>query len=289
VPYPPGGAADQLARVISQEMGTRFDQKVIVENRPGAGAQVAMNVVKNANPSSLGTVLFLADSGAYSLNRHLYQRLNYDVATDLIPMTLAAKAPVFLLVNKDSPFKTVQDLVAAGQKQELTYGSPGMGTGTHLLGEMLRKETGARLVHVPYKGAGPALIDAVSGQIDFIFDVLTGSRGFLEDGRLRAIAAATTERSPLRPDVPTIAEAGIPNVAFTIWWGISAKAGTPDEDVARLTEQLTAVLKEDAVVKKFVDFGIQIEPSTPQEFADLIEHDAQAMGPTIKALEITLD
>lgn len=289
VPYPPGGAADQLARVISQEMGTRFDQKVIVENRPGAGAQVAMNVVKNANPSSLGTVLFLADSGAYSLNRHLYQRLNYDVATDLIPMTLAAKAPVFLLVNKDSPFKTVQDLVAAGQKQELTYGSPGMGTGTHLLGEMLRKETGARLVHVPYKGAGPALIDAVSGQIDFIFDVLTGSRGFLEDGRLRAIAAATTERSPLRPDVPTIAEAGVPNVAFTIWWGISAKAGTPDEDVARLTEQLTAVLKEDAVVKKFVDFGIQIEPSTPQEFADLIEHDAQAMGPTIKALEITLD
>jgi tripartite-type tricarboxylate transporter receptor subunit TctC len=154
---------------------------------------------------------------------------------------------------------------------------------------MLRKETGARLVHVPYKGAGPALIDAVSGQIDFIFDVLTGSRGFLEDGRLRAIAAATTERSPLRPDVPTIAEAGIPNVAFTIWWGISAKAGTPDEDVARLTEQLTAVLKEDAVVKKFVDFGIQIEPSTPKEFADLIEHDAQAMGPTIKALEITLD
>lgn len=178
IPYPPGGAADQLARVISQEMGTRFDQKVIVENRPGAGAQVAMNVVKNANPNALGTVLFLADSGAYSLNRHMYQRLNYDVATDLIPMTLAAKAPVFLLVNKDSPFKTVQDLVAAGQKQELTYGSPGMGTGTHLLGEMLRKETGARLVHVPYKGAGPALIDAVSGQIDFIFDVLTGSRGF---------------------------------------------------------------------------------------------------------------
>ncbi len=289
VPYPPGGAADQLARVISQEMGTRFDQKVIVENRPGAGAQVAMNVVKNANPNSLGTVLFLADSGAYSLNRHLYQRLNYNVSTDLIPMTLAAKAPVFLLVNKDSPFKTVQDLVAAGQKQELTYGSPGMGTGTHLLGEMLRKETDARLVHVPYKGAGPALIDAVSGQIDFIFDVLTGSRGFLEDGRLRAIAAATTERSPLRPDVPTIAESGIPNVAFTIWWGISAKAGTPDEDVARLTEQLTAVLKEESVVKKFVDFGIQIEPSTPQEFADLIEQDAQAMGPTIKALEITLD
>jgi tripartite-type tricarboxylate transporter receptor subunit TctC len=248
-----------------------------------------MNVVKNANPNALGTVLFLADSGAYSLNRHMYQRLNYDVATDLIPMTLAAKAPVFLLVNKDSPFKTVQDLVAAGQKQELTYGSPGMGTGTHLLGEMLRKETGARLVHVPYKGAGPALIDAVSGQIDFIFDVLTGSRGFLEDGRLRAIAAATTERSPLRPDTPTLAESGIPNVAFTIWWGISAKAGTPADEVTRLTEQLTAVLNAPEVVQKFVDFGIEIQPSTPQAFAELIESDATAMGPMIQSLQITLD
>ncbi|WP_341668082.1 Bug family tripartite tricarboxylate transporter substrate binding protein [Alcaligenes sp. SDU_A2] len=289
VPYPPGGAADQLARVISQEMGTRFGQKVIVENRPGAGAQVAMNVVKNANPAAMGTVLFLADSGAYSLNRHLYKRLNYNVATDLIPMTLAAKAPVFLLVNKDSPYKNVQDLVAAGKQQELTYGSPGMGTGTHLLGEMLRKETGTRLVHVPYKGAGPALIDAVSGQIDFIFDVLTGSRGFLEDGRLRAIAAATTQRSPLRPDVPTIAESGIPNVAFTIWWGFSAKAGTPADEVSRLTEQLTTVLKEPAVVKKFVDFGIEIQPSSPKEFAELIENDAQAIEPMIKSLDITLD
>ncbi|MDV2116131.1 Bug family tripartite tricarboxylate transporter substrate binding protein [Alcaligenes faecalis] len=289
IPYPPGGAADQLARVISQEMGTRFDQKVIVENRPGAGAQVAMNVVKNANPNALGTVLFLADSGAYSLNRHMYQRLNYDVATDLIPMTLAAKAPVFLLVNKDSPFKTVQDLVAAGQQQELTYGSPGMGTGTHLLGEMLRKETAARLVHVPYKGAGPALIDTVSGQIDFIFDVLTGSRGFLEEGRLRAIAAATTERSPLRPDTPTIAESGIPNVAFTIWWGISAKAGTPADEVTRLTEQLTAVLNAPEVVQKFVDFGIEIQSSTPQAFAELIESDATAIGPMIQSLQITLD
>lgn len=288
VPYPPGGAADQMARVISNEMHDKHGYTMIVDNRPGAGAQVAMSAVNSPNPAA-GTMLLLADSAAYSLNRHLYPRLSYNVKTDLVPLTLAARAPVFLLVNKDSPIQNINDLVKLGQTKRLTYGSPGVGSGTHLVGEMLRKQTGANVEHVPYRGAAPALIDAVSGQIDFIFDVLIGSRPYVESGRLKLVAAAAKERSPLRPNVPTIAESGIPNVDITIWWGIAAKAGTDPALLRRLSAHLVSVLKDPAVVKKFVDFGIEILPTTPEEFARLIEDDAQAYGPIIKALNINLN
>jgi tripartite-type tricarboxylate transporter receptor subunit TctC len=288
VPYPPGGAADQMARVISQEMRDKHGYTMIVDNRPGAGAQVAMNAVNNANPAA-GTTLLLADSAAYSLNRHLYPHLNYNVKTDLLPLTLAARAPVFLLVNKDSPVRNIDDLVKLGQTKRLTYGSPGVGSGTHLVAEMLRKATGANLEHVPYRGAGPALIDAVSGQIDFIFDVLIGSREYVENGRLRLIAAASRQRSPLRPNVPTIAESGIPNVDVTIWWGISARAGTEPALARQLAADLASVLKDPAIVKRFEGFGIEMLPSTPEEFARLIEDDAQTYGPIIKSLNISLN
>lgn len=287
-PYPPGGAADQLARVIAQEMEVRHGETIIVENRPGAAGQVAMNAVKNWSSSSR-TVLFLADIGAYSINRHLYKTLSYSVATDLLPLTLVAKAPVFLLVNKESPFRSVQDMVQAAKSQNLMYGSPGVGTGTHLLGEMLRKESGAHLTHVPYRGAGPALVDAVSGQLDFIFDVLIGSRGYLDEGRLRTIAVAGTQRSSLRPDVPTIAESGIENVALTLWWGISARAGTEPEIAARLAAQIADILKDRAVIEKFSGLGIEIEPSSPEEFAALIEHDARTLGAIVDSLDIELE
>jgi len=288
VPYPTGGAADQMARVIAQEMNEKHGYTMIVDNRPGAGAQVAMNVIKGANPAA-GTMLLLADSAAFSLNQHLYSRLNYDAKKDLIPITMAAIAPVFLLVNKDSPIQDVQDLVKLGKQKELTFGSPGVGTGTHLLGEMLRKKTGAQLMHVPYRGAAPALIDAVSGQIDFIFDVLTGSRAFIEDGRLRIVAAASPERNPLRPNVPTLTERGIPDVNFSIWWGIAARAGTPPEQVKQISGDLLTVLKDQAVVKRFVDLGIQIQPTTAEAFAQLIDKDAKTYGPIIKDLNIKLD
>ena len=287
VPYPPGGAVDQLARVLAQQMNDKQGYKVIVDNRPGAGAQVAMNTVKLSN--STDPVLFLADSGAFSLNRHLYSKLNYDVKTDLVPISLVAKAPVFLLVADKSPIKSVEDLVNTAKTTEQTYGSPGVGTGTHIVAEMLAKETGAKLSHVPYRGAGPALIDLVGGQIDFMFDVLIGSKGFLNEGRLRAIAAATPERTPLRPNVPTIAESGIKNVNFTIWWGIAAKAGTPKDVADRLQKDIVTAMSDKTVRKQFAEMGVEIETSSPEQFAALIEKDANTYGPVIKALDIKLD
>ena len=288
VPYPPGGAADQMARVIAQGMHERHGTTMIVDNRPGAGAQVAMNAVKMANPAA-GTTLFLADSSAFSLNRHLYPNLTYDVKTDLMPLTLVASAPVFLLVNKDSPIHTIGDLVRIGKEKRLTYGSPGMGSGTHLVGEMLRKETGANVEHVPYRGAAPALIDAVSGQIDFIFDVLIGSRDYIENGRLRVVGAAQTERSPLRPQIPTLAEGGVPNVAGTIWFGIAARAGTDPALARKLATELAGVIDDPAIVKRFAAFGMQMKSTTPEAFGKLIESDAQTFGPIIKSLNITLN
>jgi len=180
---------------------------------------------------------------------------------------------------------------AQGSKtvNQQTYGSPGVGTGTHIVGEMLAKETGAQLSHVPYRGAGPALIDLVGGQIDFMFDVLIGSRGYRDEGRLRAIAAATPERTPLRPEAPTIAESGIDNVDFTIWWGISAKAGTPADVVERLQKDIVEAMSDQAVHKQFEAMGVEIETSSQEEFAALIDKDAATYGPVIKSLEIKLD
>lgn len=287
VPFPPGGAVDSLARVLGQELDKKKGYTVLVENRPGAGSQAAMNAVTMGK--SDGSVLFLGHTGVFSLNRHMYSKLNYDVDRDLRPISLLAKAPLFLLVAKSSPIKSVQDLIALGKSRELAYGSPGIGTGAHIAVEMFRSKAGVQARHIPYRGAAPALIDLVGGEIDFVFDVLVGSKAFLQDGRVRAIAVAAAERSQLLPDVPTFREGGLEGMNFSSWWGLAVKAGTPDEAISRLHQDIVSAMASPAVVKQFADMGIEIQTSTAAGFGELIKKDAQTYGPIIKSLNIKLD
>lgn len=287
VPFPPGGATDQLARVVAQKLTEQHGYVINVDNRPGAGAQVAVNILKQA-PAD-GSMLFMGDIGAFSLNQHLYRKLNYDVARDMQPISLVGKAPLFVMVRKSSPFNSLQDLVNAGRAGDLAYGSPGVGTGAHVAAEMLRARTGIRTTHIPYRGAAPALIELVSGQIDFVFDPLASSGPLLKDGRIRPLAVATPQRSKLMPDVPTTAEGGAPGVNFVAWFGIAGKAGMPAEVVQRLNKHIGEAISSPEVVSRFADIGIEISPSTPEGFDQLIKADAQAYGPVIRALDINLD
>ncbi|MDD2546353.1 MAG: tripartite tricarboxylate transporter substrate binding protein [Burkholderiaceae bacterium] len=287
VPFPAGGATDQLARAVAQKLTEQKGYSIVVENKPGAGAQVAINSLKLA-PAD-GNTLFIGDIGAFSLNRHLYQKLSYDTERDLQPITLVGKAPLFLVVPSNSPYKTAADLVAAGKAKDLSYGSPGMGTIAHVGAEMLRAKTGMKITHIPYRGSAPALVDLAAGQIPFALDPLASSTPFLKDGRLRALAVSTATRTKLMPDLPTLAESGATGVSFAAWFGIAAKAGTPAELVRKYSKDIGEVASAPDMVKRFADLGIEMAPTTPEGFAQFIKAEADAYGPIIQSLKISLD
>ena len=287
VPFPAGGATDQLARAVAQKLTEQKGYSIVVENKPGAGAQVAINALKLA-PAD-GNTLFMGDIGAYSLNRHLYSKLSYNTERDMQPITLVGKAPLFLMVPANGPYKTTAELIAAGKTKDLSYGSPGVGTGAHVAGEMLRARTGMKLVHIPYRGSSPALVDLAAGQIAFVFDPLASSNPFLKDGRFRALAVATPTRSKLMPDLPTVGESGAEGVNFVAWFGIAAKAGTPADTVKRLNKDIAEVVSAPDMVKRFAELGIEMSPTTPEGFERLIKADADAYAPIIKDLNINLD
>jgi len=287
VPFPPGGATDQLARVVAQKLTEKKGYLIVVENKPGAGSQVAINAIKQT-PAD-GMTLFIGDIGAYSLNRHLYSQLSYDTEVDLQPVTLVGKAPLFLMIPANSPYKSLPDLISAGKIDNISYGSPGVGTGAHVAAEMLRTKTGMKLTHIPYRGAGPALVDLASGQIAFMFDPLASSMPFIKDGRLRALAVASPTRNKLMSELPTVSELGAEGVNFTAWFGIAVKAGTQPAIVRRLNQDISEVISASDVVKRFAEIGIEVSPTTVEAFEKLISNDAKTYGPVIKALNIKLD
>lgn len=287
VPFPPGGATDQLARVVAQRLTEQKGYAVVVDNRPGAGAQVAVNALKAA-PAD-GSTLFLGDIGAYSLNGHLYSKLTYNVERDMQAVTLVGKAPLFFVVPASSPYKTVAEFIAAAKKEDHAYGSPGVGTGSHVAGEMLRARTGVRLTHIPYKGSAPALVELASGHLSFVFDPLASSAPFLKDGKTRALAVAMPTRTKLMPDLPTMAESGAPGVNFAAWFGFAVKSGTSPDLIKKYSKDIGEVMNSPDVVKRFADLGIEISTTTPEGFAQLIKADAEAYGPIIKSLNLSLD
>ena len=272
LPFPPGGAVDGLARVLSQELAKQegYDA-VIVDNRPGAGGQVAMNAIKAAKPD--GHTIFLAHAGAYVLNRFAYDNLSYNPDKDLVPVSLVAQAPVFLLVPGTSTANSLADLLAQGKKASLSFGSPGVGTETHLAGEVLKARAGVQGEHIPYKGAGPALVDLASGRLDFMFDVLIGSNAFLKDGRVKVLAAAAPQRSEFLPNTPTFQELGVNDINFQLWFGAAAPAGTPAEVANRLSQDIAKAMNKPEVIGEFAKLGMNITTSTPAQMAKLIADD----------------
>ena len=281
IPFTPGGAVDNLARVLGQELAKQDKYAaVVVDNRPGAGGQVAMNGIKSAKPD--GNTIFLAHAGAFVLNRFVYDQLTYDPDRDLAPISTVSKAPVFLLVPGDSKANNLKDLLAEGKKRSLSFGSPGIGTETHVAGEVLKVQAGVQGEHIPYKGAGPALVDLASGRLDFMFDVLIGSAAFLQDGRVKVLAAAADERSKFLPDTPTFKELGVEGIEFALWFGAAAPGGTPAAIVEELSRDIGKAMNQPHVVAEFAKVGLEISTSTPAEMSKMIQDDVAMFDALLK-------
>jgi len=243
VPFPPGGPTDIVARPLAQFLGDALKTSVVIENRGGAGGSVGANVV--AKSPADGYTLFMATVGTHAINKELYKNLQYDPVADFTPISLVAAAPVTIVVNPTLPAKNLADLVALAKKDpgKLNYGSAGNGTPGHLTGEMFKAAAGIDIKHVPYKGSAPAVIDLLAGQTQLMFDPLQSVIAHIRSGKLRALAVSSAARSPVLPDVPTIADSGYPGFETTAWWGVFAPAHLPAAEAKLLATNVDTVVR----------------------------------------------
>jgi tripartite-type tricarboxylate transporter receptor subunit TctC len=289
VPFPAGGLTDQVARVLAHKMGENMKATVVVDNKPGGGSQIAANTVKAA-PAD-GHTLFIGDTGAFAVNHGLYKNYNYDPQKDLVPVSNLVASPLVLVVPKDSPANSVQDLIALSKTKPkgLNYASQGTGTIGHLLAEQFRTKTGININHVPYKGSAPAITDVIGGQVDLLFDPVVTISSHVTGGKVKALAIAAPKRSPALPDVKTLGELGIQGVDAGVWFGLMVKAGTPEPAVKRLNEEVVKALKNPDVAKRFTEQGLEILPTTPAEFGAFLKAESARWAPIVKASGATLD
>jgi tripartite-type tricarboxylate transporter receptor subunit TctC len=285
VPYPPGGGVDILARTLGDRLSKQWGQSVIVENRPGAGGVVASQALVTSPPD--GYTLILVASG-HASNPFLYTKLPYDTFKDFTPISLLASSPNILLVRADSPFKTLADLLAEARAKpgSLSYGMAGNGTSTHLAGELLKSLAKVDIVGIPYKGGGPAMNDLLGGQIPISFNNGPESMGQLGAGSVRALGVTTGKRAATLPDVPSIAEAGVPGYDTEVWWGLLGPANLPADILARLCHDFVGAVNLPDVKERLGGMGASPIGSSPQEFAAKIRADYDKWGPIIKAAGI---
>jgi tripartite-type tricarboxylate transporter receptor subunit TctC len=285
VPFPPGGAVDIVARTLGEELAKRWSQSVVIENRPGAGGTIAAAAAAKSPPD--GYTLILVASG-HAIVAHLYPKLAYDPLNDFTPISLVGSSPNMLLVRADSSFRSVADVLAAARQKpgELSYGHAGNGTSPHLAGELLKYLTKVDIAAVPYKGGAPALNDLLGGHIPLSFNNIPESIAQVQAGTVRPLGVTTAARSPLLPDVPTIAESGLPGYDTGVWWGFLTPAGLPPDVRAKLAKDCAEAVKMPAVRERLLAAGATPIGSTPQEFADLIRSDHEKWGPVIIAAGI---
>ena len=289
VPYPPGGPTDLMARLIATPLARKLNVPVIVENKAGASGNIGTGQVVKAKPD--GYTILLAASGNLAANQYLYKKLDFDPVKDLAPIIQISKFPLVLEVSEKSPLKSFQDYVAFARNPDsrATFGSASNGSPQHLGAELFKDTAKVDLSHVPYKGAGPALVDLMGGQITSRFDILGSSIAHIQSGKLRPLAVTTRERSALLPNVPAIAELGFPGFEYYAWHGISTTAGTPAPVITRLNTELRSIFSDPAFKAKWLEIGSEVVAGTPQDFAAVIQSEARKMGPLIKALDIQLD
>jgi len=288
VPFPPGGTTDVLARTLAQKLTEAWGQAVIVDNKPGAGATIGATYVAKAAPDGY---TLLMGAVHHTIATSLYKSLPYDFQRDLAPVTVVALVPNVLAINPSVPAKTVKELVAYGKANpgKLAYGSNGQGTLQHLIGEQFSAMNGVEMLHVPYKGSGPLTTDLIAGQVSMSFDTITPVLQQIKAGKLRALAVTTGKRSPALPDVPTLAEAGLPGFDQGSWFGILAPAKTPPEIVNKLNAEIVKILDMPDVQQKFADIGAQKVGNSPQEMAALIKHDTEKYASVVKQAAIRVE
>ena len=281
LPFPAGGATDVMSRILAEKLTPRLGQTVIVENKPGAGTMLASEYVAKA-PADGYTLLMAASSLVIAPS--LYSKVNYDPIKDFTPVTQVAAVIHLVVVNPNLPVKSIQELITylKANPGKVSYGSTGSGTSTHLEAELFKKMAGVEIQHIPYKGSTPALADLVGGQTSMMFDPIASSKPYLESGRLRALAVTTAQRSVSAPDLPTVAESGLPGYEAMPWLGIVAPAGTPKAVVDRLYKEVSEVLKMQDVKDRFKSLGLDIIGNTPAEFATFIAQDQKKWDQVIK-------
>ncbi|HEY5292310.1 MAG TPA: tripartite tricarboxylate transporter substrate binding protein [Burkholderiales bacterium] len=289
VPYPPGGTTDILARVIAQRLSERLKQSFVVENRGGASGAIGTQAV--AKSPADGYTLCMGTIGTHGINSALFKNLPYDAVKDFAPITIVGITPNVLTVHPSVPAKNLQELLALARAKPgtLNFGSTSPGGSPHMAGELFKTMANIDIAHIPYKGAGPMLIDLVGGQIQMGFDNMPSSIGHIRSGKLRAIAVTTTKRWPGAPDVPTMAESGLPGYEVSAWFGLLAPAGTPRPVVDLLYKNISDILKQPDMVKQLFELGAEPGGNTPEAFARYIAADVEKWTRVVAATGVKVE
>jgi len=282
VTVPPGGAADFVARLIGNKLSEALGQSVVISNRAGAGGTTAAVQVSKTDPD--GYTLLLNTIATHGIGPHIYANLGYDPVKDFAPVILIAKLPLILAVNADVPAKSVSELVALAKARpnELSFSSAGTGGAPHLAGELFKSLSGTQLLHVPYRGSGPAVIDLIDGRITMMFDATPSLLPNITAGKLRPLAAASPQRHRLLPDVPSFAELGYPRMDIALWYGIVARGGTPAPIVQRLNTELAKILQMPDVRKALADQGADVSSGSPEDFAAFMRNESERWSAVVK-------
>lgn len=270
IPYPPGGSADMLARPMLATLQKELGQSVVLDYKAGAGGTIATGLLARAKPDGYTVLMVLA---AHAINASLYSKLPYDTRKDFAPVSMLATLPLLLAAPLATPANTVPELIAYGRAHpdKLTFASAGNGNTSHLAGEMFKTATGVKMLHIPYKGSGPAVVAMLGGEVSMMFDSISTSQVQVRAGKLKAIAVTGDKRSPLLPDVPTVKESGVPSFVVNGWYGILAPAGTPPDVVAKLSQALNKAVRDPKVAAQLTESGYEVVGTTPEAFGSHID------------------
>jgi len=288
VPYPPGGTTDILTRLIGQKLTETWGQQVIIDNRAGAGGNIGAEAVVR---SAADGYTLLSASTVHTVNPSLYRKLGYDPLKDFTAITLLAQVANILVVHPSLPVKTVKEFIAFAKKRpgQLNFSSAGNGSAPHLTAEMFKMKTGVNIVHVPYKGAAPAMVDLIAGHVTLTFATAPSAVPYVQSGRLRALGVSSAKRIPALPEVPTIAEAGVPGYEAIGWNGLTGPAGMPQAVVDRLNAEVVKILRAPDVSKRLGDLGLEPRTSTPAEFSEFLKSEVVKWAQVVKDSGARLD
>jgi tripartite-type tricarboxylate transporter receptor subunit TctC len=286
IPFPPGGGNDVVGRILTPRLTEMWGQQVIIENRGGAGSNIGAELAAKA-PADGYTIFF--GSFPLAVNPFIYPKLAYDAAADFAPITLICTFPNLLVVPPDSPLKSVADLLAHAKAKpgDLTFGSAGVGTSLHLSGELFVRTAGIQMTHIPYRGAGPAITDLIGGRLTMMFSTAASLMGHVRAGRVRALAVSSAKRFSALPELPTVAESGVPGFDVSSWYALFAPAKVPPAIVQKINTDAVAAMREPQVRERLVGLGLEVAASTPQELGAFFRAEIAKWGPVIKAAGIT--
>ncbi len=286
VPFAPGGVTDTSGRLVAEALSRRLGQPVVVENKPGASGNIGTQGVATAAPD--GYTLVLAFDGTMVINPHVFAKVPFDTIADFAPVGKIGDAILILVAHPAFPAKTLQEVIALSKKDPkgISYGTSGIGGTPHVAAELLNQRTGAKLVHVPYKGGGQAMSDALGGNIPLVYTAVAGAVNHVKAGKLTPIAVSSLKRASSLPEVPTFIESGVPDFESSSWVGILAPAKTPRPVIDKLNRELNAVLQSPEVIDKLATLGITATPGTPEQFGAQLKNDLAKYGPVVKAAGI---